>query len=1063
MSTDTAIRLPDDLQKKQDFQQVVCWRDEAVRRILDIEAIRLSDPVFLATHHPVPMYRMDVVGKDTKREYDQEQLLEDFLDPKERFRFVPILGSTGVGKSHLVRWLDVQIQETSHRKVLLVRKAGASLRDVLSEILDLEVAEDEKFDEYREQLDEAGEQISERERKERLLFELALAVGNHDPMKALDDPAKLPREERKCLKAEKHVARKLPPLLRDEYFRTHWLKEDGAIEKIHQKSFEQSTRRDRPEFTKDDLPLDLHPAEVSQQAPQVDDIFRNLQREDFRQAALRVLNDCLGQAVRRVLNFSANDLFALMKEVRRDLAKQDVELVLLIEDIAAVQGLDRQLLASIVESDPELGTIRTAMGCTEGYYEGRLQDTVRDRASFRVNLNVSDEEDLGKIDMAEFASRYLNAVRLGEDQLERFHEDASAETVNACEACPFQDKCHEAFGSSRGRGLYPFNERALREMYDSVSGAEFNPRRLIDKVLRRVLVQYTDELEEGHFPSEGVRRQFRPNKGAEVDLSLVRQWEQEHPESAQQRESIVDLWSETQDGRDLQPAVFRAFGVDVDEEKRLPANGEPGEPAGTEVETPSDADESETTDEGSGKSPSKTSPIKSPEEEQLERKEQALNDWRGGSALSQSMVGEMRELVHSAVVHRIGWDTEGLSETFFAGSTGKPFRETSIDFSGGNMSQDVASRPTRVHLQIPLDDQSPLDAVMALRGLLRYQHHGNWRFQQGTEHLRLLARCVDRWAEVVLDQLRCPTQGEPPWNPAPTAAELLAVRARMGGAKIDGDVPLDERVNALFQDYDLPTENRSRAWSKVVERLDAAYGDLVSILEAHAWLRKGAQARTRVYDVAKFEHVLDSLQNHPGLQAPFRASSKTELREEYRPLYRPRQAVEQFLTRAVEEEMNRRQSWVETVHESFGSIENISEHVPEIDEALSWARDESDHRIFGPMQYEDYRDLSQSVREPSVVNTARSVQNLLDEWHGDAPMGQILTGLGEEHEPDFEDLMTYVEQAASMLDAAHEGLTSDVQTQQGSGGGGIEGATSSISNDLNELEEAVRTLRDHGK
>ena len=226
MSAKTPIELPDSVRRKQDFQQVVCWRDEAVRRILDIEAIRLSDAVFLATHHPVPMYRMDVGEKETKRKYGQEQLLDDFLDPKERFRFVPILGEVGVGKSHLVRWLDIQVREHTpqdlDRRILLVKKAGASLRDVLSRILDLEEAEGERFDEYREQLAEAGEQISEEERKERLLFELALAVSNHNPMEPVDDPAMLSREERKRLKAEKHVARKLPPLLRDEYFRAFW-------------------------------------------------------------------------------------------------------------------------------------------------------------------------------------------------------------------------------------------------------------------------------------------------------------------------------------------------------------------------------------------------------------------------------------------------------------------------------------------------------------------------------------------------------------------------------------------------------------------------------------------------------------------------------------------------------------------------------------------------------------------------------------------------------------------------------------------------------------------------
>jgi hypothetical protein len=1085
MSIDTSIQLPVTVQNKQEFRQVVCWRDDAVRRILDIEAIRTSDAVFLATHHPVPMYRMDVVGKDTKRAYDQEQLLEDFLDPKERFRFVPILGSTGVGKSHLVRWLDIQVREHTpedvDRRVLLVKKAGASLRDVLSRILDLEEAKGGQFDDYREQLDESGEQISESERKERLLFELALAVSSHDPTQAVDNPAKLPKQERKRLKAEQHVAGKLPPLLRDEYFRTHWLKEGGAIEKIHQKSFEENTRRERPEFTKDDLPLHLHPAEVSQQAPQVDGIFRNLQRDDFQQAALRVLNDCLGRAVRRVLNFSANDLFALMKDVRRELARRGVELVLLIEDIAAVQGLDRQLLASIVESDPDLGTIRTAMGCTEGYYEGRLQDTVRDRASFRVNLNVSDEDALGEIDVAEFASRYLNAVRLGEDQLERLHAEDPDETTTACAACPVRRQCFEAFGESGGRGLYPFNERALREMYESVSEAEFNPRRLIDKVLRRVLVQYTGDLKKGHFPSEALRKQFRPKKGSNVELSLVRKWEQEHRESAAQRESIVDLWSETRDGSDLSPSVFRAFGVKVedrppsgpDEDESPTKTVGEGETTGEEVlptepegpqagdGVPTSPDPSPPIDERQRGEPSpEPEPQKSPEEERLEGKEQALNDWRGGANLSQSMVGEMRELVHSSVVQRIDWDAEGLSERFFAGSTGKPFRETSIDFTGGDMGQDLASRPTRVQLEIPLDEQSPIDVVMALRGLLRYQHHGNWQFPKGLEHLRTLARCVDRWVEEVLDQLRRPTKGDRAWNPAPAAAELLAVRARMVGAQMDGDVPLDERVDALFRDCEIPTDGRGKVWKKTAGALDSAYEDLVDILEAHAWLRKGAGARTHIYDLAKFEHVLNSLENHNSLQAPFVVGKEKELREEYRPMYRPRKwVVEQLLGRGIDDEIRRREEWLDMVREAFGDAKNIAKHVRKIDEAILQARDESEHRIFSAKQHDRYRQLSQQVQKPSLQDTVRSVETLLDAWKNDGALGPLLTGLGTDHQSDFDVLTDFVEMAESLLETAHEGLRSDARNLRGSGGG-VDEVIASIANDLEALESALRSLRD---
>lgn len=376
------------------------------------------------------------------------------------------------------------------------------------------------------------------------------------------------------------------------------------------------------------------------------------------------------------------------------------------------------------------------------------------------------------------------------------------------------------------------------------------------------------------------------------------------------------------------------------------------------------------------------------------------------------------------------------------------------------MGQDLASRPTRIQLTLPLSGQSPIDVVMALRGLLRYRYHGDWQFQQGAKHLRTLARCVDRWAEVVLDQLRQPTKDEPGWNPASTAAELLAVRARMGGARMDSGVPLDERVDALFQDVDIPTEERGRAWTKLAETLNEAHEDLVEILEAHAWLRKGKRASTKVYDLAKFEHVLNSLQHHDALQAPFVAGSKAELREEYRPLYQPRRVVDQFLTQAVEEEVNQRKAWIHTVRDAFGDVDNIDEHVPEIDEALSQAREESTHRLFKTTGYDQYRALSRHVQEENILSTARSVEDLLDQWNDDAPLGQVLTALGEEHQSEFRVLTNYIETATSMLEAAHDGLESDIQMLRG-GEDGVNEVIRSISTDLNNLDEAVRTVHDH--
>ena len=1059
MEAQERLERPPQMPAEGDFEQVVCWRDEAVRRILDIEALRMSDEMFLATHYPTPMRRMDVVGRDTGRSYDQEQLLRDFLDPNEPFRFVPVLGATGVGKSHLVRWLDIQVRRHTppevNRRVFLIKKAGASLRDILRRILNIKEAEGERFDDYREQLATAGEAATDDERKERLLSELALAVQNYDPTEVVDDLGALPKQERRRLQTEQHVAEELPTLLRDEFFRAHWLAGDGVIERIHRKAFARSDRRDRPEFEKEDLPLDYSPAEINREAPQAVRIFTNLQRGAVQRAAVRVLNECLGRAIRYVLNFSASDLFDLMKEVRRELARQGVELVLFIEDIAAVQGLDRQLLAAIVESDPDLGAIRTAMGCTKGHYDGRLQDTVRDRASFRVNLNV--EGGRAGIDVPAFAARYLNAVRLGEQQLGRAGEPDDAPSL--CAACPFEDRCHEAFGAREGYGLYPFNEEALRDMYASVSPDEFNPRRLINQVLRHVLVEHTRDVESGSFPSEVLRRHFRGAQGSDVDPTTLQAWRRGDPDHVQQRETLADLWSQTRDGGDLPGAVFQAFGIPVDdaasrpdEETKPPVN----EPvAGDEpVEDSEEAGPGEEEETGETREP----PRPDPERERLRKREKALSDWRGGANLSQAMVDELRSLVRRAVARRIEWDVEGLSESFFSGTTEGAFREISIDFNGQDLQQDMAPRPTRVKLELPLKGQDPVDVEIALRAMLRRRHYGDWRFANGRTDLRTFARCVDRWAEVVLDQLRRPTRSAPPWNPARAAAELLAVRARFGGAPMDEGVPVDERVDALFRDYDAISEERGEAWTKVVEQLDESCEDLVGILEAHAWLRKGSRARTRIYDLAQFSGVLGSLGPDGALRAPFHADSRDELRKEYRPLWRPRQVVESFLQRAVDDELKQRRAWVEQIRDAFGEAGAIRAHVPQIDGALLQARDEANRVLFSANKHEQHRCLSKHLRAEGVQETAQATAQLLKRHDEGASLGAVLSQLGRECTADLKAVVRYIVLSEELLGATHEGLQSDIRTLRGDGEGGGTGAAQQIGEDLQNLSEALRDL-----
>ena len=55
-----------------------------------------------------------------------------------------------------------------------------------------------------------------------------------------------------------------------------------------------------------------------------------------------------------MLNLGREDLQRLMLDVRRALARQGVELILLIEDFAKLQGIDREVLEAVLARPQQL-------------------------------------------------------------------------------------------------------------------------------------------------------------------------------------------------------------------------------------------------------------------------------------------------------------------------------------------------------------------------------------------------------------------------------------------------------------------------------------------------------------------------------------------------------------------------------------------------------------------------------------------------------------------------------------------------------------------------------------
>jgi hypothetical protein len=86
--------------------------------------------------------------------------------------------------------------------------------------------------------------------------------------------------------------------------------------------------------------------------------------------ATRIINRNLDRAVARTLSFSGDRVEELMTRLRTYLKSQGQELVLLVEEFARLQGIDRALLQAITsQGDERQCKMRTAIAVTTGFFQ----------------------------------------------------------------------------------------------------------------------------------------------------------------------------------------------------------------------------------------------------------------------------------------------------------------------------------------------------------------------------------------------------------------------------------------------------------------------------------------------------------------------------------------------------------------------------------------------------------------------------------------------------------------------------------------------------------------------
>jgi hypothetical protein len=755
------------------MRNYLCWDPNAVRQVINPFAEHIPDSLFRAVHSDWDLRVTPPVGKSFQEipesawnEIKPADFLLDFLREDRPHALAAILGETGSGKSHLVHWMRLHVRENEQRMVLVVRKSGTSLRAIVREIIGRLPADQQQS--FLDTFNAAGDGVMSREgRKHELLNHLAQAIR--------EDQVPDSAEE-----IEEALIESLPHLLQDPHMRKeHFLRDDGVVGEIVDHIFAESSPKNRPDrrrlFSTADLELGgmdfVNAARLAKDAIQLIE----LNRAENLPIAISIINRNLDRAVARTLSFSGDRVEELMARLRAYLKTQGRELVLLVEEFARLQGIDRALLQAITShGDERQCRMRTAIAVTTGFFAS-VAATAYMRTTHIVDMDRSagrtEGQEVSPGSLAEFAARYLNATRLGRERIERWSDNASPQDAapSRCAECVYMQECHEIFGAVDGYGLYPFTERALWNAAGRVDPSmptSLNPRILQNDLLVEVLDNFAPTIESGEFPTPklleklgGVKRLTLSN---ETDLQSRNQ------QAAGRWKAFLEIY----DGRgqvvNLPAPLRNAFGV-----PEIPN-------AALDTTTGPTSSQSDRNTQTSGSANAMVTP-----------EDLAIQAWTRGAGLDENIARKLRDLLFPAIAEAIDWDMLGLARADYVGKAGHIFQQTSISFERQN-----TKAPT--HLQLKLVIAVDAKTGQALQGLLRAAKDGfRWNFDGGDRALAAFLDGMEDWMERVASQLRTIIAPSPKWNQANAALQLLCVGAAIAGRLKPGATPA-EMIDAAF-------------------------------------------------------------------------------------------------------------------------------------------------------------------------------------------------------------------------------------------------------------------------
>ena len=834
------------------------WPSEAnANECLMNEAESASDALFLAVHQPM---RIDcsaygVQGTETSK--TEVDMLKAFISkpPSSGTVILPIVGSSGIGKSHLVRWLDAHLRrrsDSAKRHIVRIPKS-ASLKKVLELILkDLP---NNKYGDLRRELTTAvmpPDLLSAMRLLQSKL--LVLLERNFQEARARiasnvarpDDPQRMAHCARSSLQA----------LLTDPEIGSHFTEYEeaermGVLARIASRAIHGVKINDKASentFTEADLqiPDTIKRAHLANQTRQYLNILGS-ENGRKRLIAVGFLNEVIDPALGELLDFHGTTLADLFVRVRQQFSKDKLELVLLVEDFATLAGIQGSLLDAITRPNrdqEQLCIMRTALAVTTGYLSQR--ETVTTRAQFEWKLQdvpfKDDDEALNSF--TDFVGSYLNAARWGNSILvKRFAKweaeneyDLQAWIPNFIEEHQRELESEikvslEAFGESATHkySLFPFNKGAINQLarlylYKN-DRLHLLPRLLINLVLRDTLIKYRLFFDGKQFPPADFHG-FHPRK-LETAVHAKIEAEGNH-EQRDRLAALVYYWGDAP--QDIKSAatcseeIYKCFDLE-------PVNW--GVVGG------------ESTKQQTEKSKSEKPSVKELVDDGLGPWKEKLRGWRTDGRISQQDANKLRGFLAEGISADTDWDALLLKPVQIIN---KNIRLPKVNIGNPSPLEEIAVAATDEDWE---DAKRSTRFFGAIEAVIRYHEiHKSWNYEGGEKDSAAYGWLIGKMVGQAETYFLREGHKIPRLKAVPLVQVLLldARLLNLPGASSNADADLVAAMFRIPSGQANPILNPSDNWERLLNGARQSRQELLNFLLLHVASRQGGADKVYAVD-----------------------------------------------------------------------------------------------------------------------------------------------------------------------------------------------------------------------